>query len=368
MGTLDRLKADLLALKNQDLTRSLKLKTGLIDFSSNDYLGLRTNAALIRKIQGVAIDALGSGGSRLLSGNSLEMEKLEKLLAKTHNQESALVYNSGYTANLGFFSAIPGRNSVVIYDEKVHVCIKDGMRLSLAKKIAFKHNDLVQLEKRLTTEATEKFVVVESIYSMDGDEAPLVEIATLCQKYNAHLVVDEAHSTGVYGKKGAGLVTQLNLDAKVFAKINTFGKAIGAHGACIVSNEYVKQYLINHSRPFIFTTAMPYHAIVTLLEIYGYLSCHWEELQQQIQSKINLFKSMIATEESLSNSPIQIVMVPGNKEVKNASKKLENEGFDVRPVMSPTVPKGEERLRVCLHTYNTDEEIIRLANVINKLR
>ena len=367
MKTLDRLERDLNVLKEESLLRTLKLKTDLIDFSSNDYLGISANKTLQIECKKLFAGGLGSGGSRLLTGNSFCAEQFEITLAARHNKESALLFNSGYAANLGFFSAVPNRNSTVIYDEKIHTCIKDGMRLSLAKKVAFKHNDLEQLEKRLKSSDNETFVAIESVYSMDGDQAPIIEIADLCAKYGANLVVDEAHTTGVYGAKGAGLISELDLDHKVFAKIHTFGKGIGAHGACVVGDKVLKDYLINNARSFIFTTAMPDHTIQVLQHIYNYLEGNAEALQNKLKQKIKLYKSIVTNRTIESNSPIQVVVIPGNKAVKEASLYLEKQGYDVRPVMSPTVPKGEERLRICLHNFNSDEEIMNLSKSINQL-
>lgn len=368
MNTTARLAKELSHLKENDLFRSLKLKSGLVDFSSNDYLGIRQNEFLLKQISEQPMESFGSGGSRLLSGNFSLAEELESLLAEVHNKESALLFNSGYVANLAFFSTLPSRNSTILYDEKIHACIKDGMRLSLAKKISFKHNDISQLEQRLKSCDNEIYVAIESVYSMDGDSVPLHEIAHLCSKYGANLVVDEAHSTGIYGKYGAGLVTELRLDHLVFAKIHTFGKAIGAHGACIVSSETVKDYLINKARPFIFTTAMPLHNVASLLLIYRYLAENYLMLQAELNKKIELYNSLISNTSEKNTNPICVVIIPGNEQVRAISLDLEKQGLDVRPVMSPTVPLGEERLRICLHGFNTDQEIKTLVNYINQLK
>ena len=366
MKTNQRLQTSLDHLQSINQLRQLKLKDGLVDFSSNDYLGLNRNTALLNIIRSNDTFKFGSGGSRLLAGNTLEAITFEQKLAQVHGKESALMFNSGYNANLAFFSTIPNKDSVIIYDEKVHASIKDGMRLSFAAKISFKHNDLEVLSKRLSQNTSKEcFVVVESVYSMDGDEAKLQEIAEICKHFGASLIVDEAHTTGNVGENGSGLVSSLNLDDLVFAKIHTFGKAIGAHGAAIVSDEVVKQYLINNARPFIFTTALPAHDIQVLSSIYQFIEYNWEALQADLALRVLWFKNSLQVDIPKSNSPIQVVLVPGNEAVKSLSSKLESIGLDVRPVMSPTVPKGEERLRICLHAYNTIEEIERLTTIIN---
>jgi 8-amino-7-oxononanoate synthase len=364
--TNERLLASLDQLKLKNQLRQLKLKEDLVDFSSNDYLGLNRNEELISLIQSIEHYRFGSGGSRLLSGNALEAVVFEKKLTQVHHKEAALLFNSGYNANLAFFSTIPNKDSIIIYDEKVHASIKDGMRLSFASKMSFKHNNLKILSKRLTQNiGKECFVVVESVYSMDGDEASLQEIALICEAFGANLIVDEAHTTGSVGEKGSGLVSYLGLDHLVFAKIHTFGKAIGAHGAAVLSNEVVKQYLINHARPFIFTTALPAHDVQVLSAIYTFIENNWKELQNELNIRLKWFKDSIKVDIPPSNSPIQVVLVPGNEAVKSMSAKLEKNGLDVRPVMSPTVAKGEERLRICLHAYNTKEEIELLTSIIN---
>lgn len=368
VGTKERIKKDLELLKEKNLLRKLKIEDDLIDFSSNDYLGVSHSIGSGELVFNSSSVNSGSGGSRLLSGNYPEIEKLEFILAKVHGKPKALVFNSGYVANLGFFSTVPSKNSVTIYDEKIHACIKDGMRLSLAKKTSFKHNDVVHLEQKLKSFSSQEiFVAIESIYSMDGDQAPIQDIAVLCEKYGAHLVVDEAHSTAVFGRKGSGLVSHLGLDVLVFAKIHTFGKAVGCHGACVVGDEVLIDYLINKSRPFIYTTAMPPHGVNTLLFIYEYLANNYKALQEQISNKIKLFRECINHQEIKSFSPIQVVLVPGNTEVRRVAKELQSCGFDVRPVLSPTVKEGEERLRICLHNFNTNDQIISLAKKINSI-
>lgn len=365
----ERLLKSLNHLESLNQLRTLKLKTGLVDFYSNDYLGLSQNYDLLQLIEFNSRQlSYGSGGSRLLAGNSSKALELEKYLAQVHNQASALLFNSGYNANLAFFSSVPSKDSIIFYDEKIHASIKDGMRLSFAKKIAFKHNDIDHLRTRLfQNQGSECFVVVESVYSMDGNEANLIGVSELCYEFNANMVVDEAHCTGNYGAKGSGLVSALGLDEKVYAKIHTFGKAIGAHGAVIVGSEALTRYLINFARPFIYTTALPTHDLEVIHQTYKYLDVNHKILQKTLNDKIKLFKDFIKNDVIKSYSPIQVVIIPGNDQVKKASLILENEGFDIRPVLSPTVKKGGERLRICLHNFNSDIEIKSICKIINSL-
>lgn len=351
-------------LKNDQL-RVLKCTQGLEDFSSNDYLGLSRNKALAEQIalEYTSLEtSLGSGGSRLLAGNSNYFEELEQYLAKVHIGESALIMNSGFVANLAIFSTLPQKGDTVIYDELIHACIKDGVRMSNATYYSFKHNSVSSLEQKLQRATGTVFVAVESVYSMDGDTAPLLDIVSLCKQYNAQLIVDEAHSTGVFGTGGAGLCCALGIENDIAVRVHTFGKAMGCHGAVVIASEVVKQYLINFSRPFIYTTAMPLHGLVTIKNAYRFLESN-SSIQQELMDKIKLFTSNIVSSVE-STSAIQVVIIPGNSNVKKKANELQKAGFDVRPVMSPTVKEGTERLRICLHIHNSDQSIIELTKLL----
>ena len=234
--------------KEEGTLRSLSSFEGFIDFFSNDYLGFSNLDYLHSKIG-------GSKGSRLISGTSSFVLELEKSLAQKFNSESALIFNSGFDANLGLLSSVLQRSDIVIYDEFVHASIRDGIRLGNAKSYAFKHNSTLDLRTKLERFGKGVYVVIESLYSMDGDIAPLNDIVALCNEFEAYLIVDEAHSGGTYGKNGVGLISEFNLDHQIFAKIITFGKAFGCHGAVVLGSNLLIEYLINFSRPFIYTTA-----------------------------------------------------------------------------------------------------------------
>ena len=244
---------------------------GLVDFSSNDYLGLSQHPRVRAALQQAAQLPAGSTGSRLLTGNSAAAEALETHLAQFHGTEAALLFNSGYTANLGFFSAVPQRGDTILYDEASHASVKEGIRASFAAAWSFRHNDLADLERKLSRATGAVFVAVEALYSMDGDMAPLAELAAFCGPRGLHLVVDEAHSNGVYGPRGAGLVTALGLEAAVFARILTFGKALGSQGAAVAGPAVLRDYLLSFSRPFIYTTALPPATIAGLAAAYELL-------------------------------------------------------------------------------------------------
>ena len=222
--------------KEQGWLRSLQSTVGLIDLTSHDYFGFAQQGHPIKENF-----YAGSNGSRLLSGNHFFYEELENKIAKILQAESCLIYNSGYTANLGLLSALGGDAATFLYDLEIHASMMDGMRLSDAKTRPFRHNDLESLERRLKNASLPVFVLVESIYSISGDIAPLEEITALCTKYGASLIVDEAHAMGICGNLGEGLVAELGLEAHVFARIHTFSKVLGAHGACILGSKTRKE-------------------------------------------------------------------------------------------------------------------------------
>lgn len=338
--------------------RTLKtISNLLIDFSSNDYLGLARSAdlkATITKAYGKTDFKNGSTGSRLLTGNSDLIESSEQSLANLFGFGASTLVNSGYMASLAFFSAVPQRGDTIIYDEYAHACIKDGCRLSLAKRLSFKHNDLEDLERKLKEAIGEVFIACESIYSMDGDTAPILEIVALSKKYDAKMIVDEAHSTGVLGKHGAGMISELGLQKDVYAVIYTFGKAMGIHGACIAGSKALKEFIINFSRPFIYTTAPSPFEVLSIQSAFTFLKTN-VLLISKLKENIKLFNQLLP--EHSTPSAIKSIVIGGNSSTKKLAEKLQSEGFDIRPILGPTVKEGSERLRICLHTYNTDEEI-----------
>ena len=345
--------------------RTLSLRRAPVDFYSNDYLGLATEGTLQNMMLDAPVSphATGSTGSRLLSGNGELTECLEHTVATFHRAEAALVFNSGYNANLGLLASIAGRDTTIIYDELCHASLIDGMRLSLVtRKYKYAHNDLNELQGKIRKFRNEGpvIVVTESVFSMDGDTAPLVEIAALCEQHDAGLIVDEAHATGVIGDHGAGLVCNLGLEDKVFARIHTFGKALGCHGAAVVGSDVLKQYLINFARPFIYTTALPDHAIQAATCAYKYLSDPGFS-NEPLHLLISYFRQCIARTGSRgwkdSNSAIQALVVGDNIRSKQLADRLQNAGLQVNAILHPTVPPGMERLRVCLHSFNTREQV-----------
>jgi 8-amino-7-oxononanoate synthase len=343
-----------------------------VDFTSNDYLGLASSKDLSHLIhtalQDHGISQNGAGGSRLLSGNSPYTVEVESGLALRFNAESALIFNSGYSANLAVLSSLPERNDTILYDELAHASIIDGARLSVAKRFHFRHNDLNDLELKLRKASGHIFIAVESIYSMDGDECPLVELVELAQRFNATIILDEAHSTGIYGSKGGGLAASLGVERQIPVRIYTFGKAMGIHGACVAGSKRLQQYLLNFARPFIYTTALPAHSIVAIACAFRFLEAHLH-LQQVLREKISIFRKNyngIGIGMS-STSAIQTLVIPGNENARSAAESLRRQGYDVRAILSPTVAPGSERLRICLHTFNSEGEIRDLVDQIKIL-
>lgn len=368
MFTADKQLIQLLKRREEQRSlRSLSLAENLIDFSSNDYLGLAREASLSKNEKGFIYDLNGSTGSRLLTGNSSFAEYLEEYLATHYKAESALLFNSGYDANIGLLSSVPQRNDTIIYDELIHASVRDGIRLSHARSFSFKHNDLSSLKDKLKASAGTVYVAVESVYSMDGDFAPLKELTELAVEHNFNLIVDEAHATGVFGEKGEGRIVELNLQNKIFAKVNTFGKAVGCHGAVVTGSNLLKKYLVNFARSFIYTTALPPHTLNTIYQSHLYLSEN-PHLITELKDLITHFKRQSATIKGFiaSESSVQSIIIEGNEKVKAVSASLRTQGFDIRPILSPTVPKGKERLRICLHHYNSKEQVDQLLQIIRK--
>ncbi len=341
------------------------------DFFSNDYLGFATNGVVAQQMKlypGYGHET-GATGSRLLSGNFAEAELLEQAAAAFHDAEAALLFNSGYNANIGLIAAVAGREATIIYDALSHASILDGVRLSHAgTKFKFRHNDLEDLEQLLKKSATGAplYVVIESVYSMDGDFAPLKDIILLTERYGASLIVDEAHATGVFGNHGEGLVHALGLQKQVFARVHTFGKAMGCHGAVVAGSRRLVQYLINFARSFIYTTALSGHSVCAARAAYDCMKAP-DFSNQQLHDLIGYFRSRVATSQQMwldSQSSIQAIIIPDNRQCRELSGLLAESGIQARAILSPTVPHGKERIRICLHQFNTTVQVGMLFDVL----
>lgn len=356
--------------------RSLAESNYLVDFSSNDYLGLSQSENIFDETHQFILDRNykknGATGSRLLSGNHKLYQETEDFIAKFHQSEAALIFNSGYDANVGFFSAVPQKGDLILYDELCHASIRDGIQLSNAKAYKFNHNDFEDLEKLILRNPDSViYIVTESVFSMDGDCPNLEELVLLSDKYHCYLVVDEAHALGVFGSKGEGFVQMLGLEDHVFARIMTFGKGLGCHGAAILGSVELKDYLVNFARSFIYTTGLSPHSVATILIAYQHLkkdSASILKLRENIVF-FNQQKNLLSLKPLFvrSKSAIQSAIIPGNEKVKSIANQLQEKGFDVKAILSPTVSEGQERLRFCLHSYNSPEEISAVMHCIYSL-
>ncbi|MGB0776801.1 MAG: aminotransferase class I/II-fold pyridoxal phosphate-dependent enzyme [Flavobacteriaceae bacterium] len=336
------------ALKPRDLTQ--------VDFMSNDYLGL----ANVPFENGLSS---GSTGSRLISGTSQTHLNVENNLARYYHAEASLVFNSGYSANLGLFSSIGSKRDLYLYDELIHASIREGIRASVATSFKFKHNDIIDLKSRLNRlgyKYESVFVVVESIYSMDGDAAPLRE---LCSLEGIYLIVDEAHALGYYK---SGMVCEMGLENEVFARVMTFGKAVGFHGAVVLGSDYLKSFLINYAKAFIYTTALSESDMQEIWDRHLFIKDgeKTEVLRNRVECYLNSVDDKLGF--SKNSSSIQTLVIGDVERVKRMEFELSQKGYALKAILSPTVKKGEERLRICLHTYNSNQEIKELIKLLEE--
>ncbi|PYH48130.1 aminotransferase class I/II-fold pyridoxal phosphate-dependent enzyme [Aspergillus saccharolyticus JOP 1030-1] len=380
--------------RNQTL-RTLTLPTpNSIDFSSNDFLSLSTNplyrARYLRHLQALpATHPLASGGSRLLDGNSQYTEQLEHFLAAFHHSPAALLFNSGFDANWGVLSTLPQPDDLVLYDEAIHASAHEGMRRSRTSRLlAFRHScpaaleavlrRQVELDPRVRNGERNVFVVVESVYSMDGDVAPLQAFVEVVERWlpagNGYWIVDEAHATGVVGPRGVGVVQELGLEGRMFVRVHTFGKALGGHGAVVLCDPDTREYLINYARSLIYTTALGFPFLAAIRTVYEMLEGgETVELQDTLHHRIRYLRERLTAIQPADptlfalhhhpGSPIFSLRCPLPRRLAAA---CQAKGYVVRPILPPTVPAGQERVRVCLHAGNTEEEIDGLVEVISE--
>ncbi|KAF4971545.1 hypothetical protein FZEAL_9829 [Fusarium zealandicum] len=352
------------------LRRLTTLPADNVDFSSNAYLSLSVVPEIRRAYHSLVETHasppafLGSGGSRLLDGNSTLAEALERDIAAFHNAPAGLLFNSGFDANVGLVSCLPQSGDVVVYDELIHASAHDGMKLSRAgDKVSFKHNcvegegGLDDVLQGFAEEKRSVFILAEGVYSMDGDVAPLAEIvACVKQRFprgNAYIIIDEAHSTGLYGKQGRGLVCELGLEADIFVRLHTFGKAMSSSGAIVLCSATTREYLINYARTLIYTTAMPFPCLASIRVSYDFLdSGRADSLLDHLWSLVNHThglllslssrQAVISVNQDVPKSPIIPVFT---LHPRSLAQFCQQRGFTVRPIVAPTVPKGSERVR-----------------------
>lgn len=367
-----RLQARLERQKKKHRFRQLRLSSG-IDFSSNDYLGL-ANHPVIRQALKQALDegiALGSGGSRLLRGHTPEHEAFETELAAWKGSEAALLFSSGYAANVGVIGTLCTAGDLVLSDALIHASMIDGVRESKARWISFRHNDSAHLQQLLQEHADHEgqiWILAESLYSMDGDRAPLSAIVDLANTYDAGLIIDEAHATGLYGPKGQGLIHANDLDASRMICIHTCGKAWGASGAFVTCPQLIKDALVNHCRGFIYSTApsplqvAQWRAAKRLIEAEP-------ERGKAVLALANHFRQALRPHLDFGASDTHIVPVIIGEDARclEVAEALQANGFDIRAIRPPTVPRGSARLRISFSANHTQAQVNELIRCFKSI-
>ena len=363
------LELELLDLRAASQGRALRTPSG-IDLVSNDYLGLAEHPAVREAMRRSLVGGpAGSGGSRLLRGHHEAFARLELRLAAFSGAEAALFYGSGYLANLGVLPALAGPDDIVLSDERNHASLIDAVRLTKARRVVLPHNDLTALERALAEPRSGRvFVVTESVFSMDGDFAPLGEMAALAERHGGLLIVDEAHATGLQGSRGSGRVEALGLRDQVLATMHTGGKALGCGGAWVAGSATLRDHLVNHSRSFIYSTAPPPALAAGLLAALDVLARE-PERRQEVERKAALLRAEL---QGLGiAAPGQTAIVPilagSNEAALRLQDGLQAEGFDVRAIRPPTVPAGTARLRVSVRAPVPDDDLRRFARHVGRL-
>jgi 8-amino-7-oxononanoate synthase len=354
--------------QKQGLLRSLGHPQG-VDFSNNDYLGLANHFEIAKS----AADAYmkhgaGSKGSRLLGGNHKLFEETEKWLANWKGAEAALIFNCGYSANLGVISAFCNSETHLFCDRLNHASIMDGYSMSGGKLYRFKHNSPADLEKSLQKVNTNglKLIAVEAVYSMDGDVAPLKEYADLAEKYGAMLYVDEAHSDGILGPGGKGLIAELGLEKRVHLSLTTFGKAYGTMGACVFGSKLLVDYLINSARSFIYSTAISPGAVVAMQKAVEVSTRDSFRRESVLKMSADFRRKITEADVNCMQSETQIVpIVLGTAErVQKCSEFLLEKGFYTACIRPPTVPKSTARLRINISAAHREKDVDSLAEAL----
>jgi 8-amino-7-oxononanoate synthase len=370
------IEAELQRLNDEGLYRRLRRVDGdqgptlvlngreVVNFSSNNYLGLANHPAL-REAAKDAIDryGCGSGASRLISGNMTLHEELEAKVAELKGSEAALIFNSGFQANIGVIPTLVGHDDAVFSDALNHASIIDGCRLSRAQVYVYGHADLQQLEDCLkqASACRRKLIVTETLFSMDGDEAPLEEIVELAEKYDAMVMVDEAHATGVYGPNGAGIVAKLGLGGRALVQMGTLGKALGGFGAYVAGSAGFRELMINRCRSFVFTTALPPAVMAMGIAALDIVKKEPQRRRSLWENCAKLQSGLTALGYALANSQSQIMplMVGDADECMRLSERLLARGIFAQGIRPPTVPPGTSRLRITVMATHAGEHLER---------
>jgi 8-amino-7-oxononanoate synthase len=344
----------------------------LINFCSNDYLGLASHPDISLALKQAAdLYGTGSGASHLVSGHSVVHQKLEEQLAQYTGRPRALLFSTGYMANMGVINALVGRRDLVLQDQLNHASLLDGGRLSQADFKRYKHVDMASLEQRLEQSSAErKLIVSDGVFSMDGNLAPLSEISTLAKKHNAWLMVDDAHGVGVLGPQGGGLVEQLGMNLKqVPVLVGTLGKSFGTFGAFVAGSEALIETLIQFSRSYIYTTALPpavAAATLASLKIVRQESWRRDKLVQLV-TRFRRGAEQIGLQLGASNTPIQPVLINNDAKVMQVGQSLRDAGFLVGAIRPPTVPVGTGRLRITFSADHSEEQVDQLLAALDSL-
>jgi 8-amino-7-oxononanoate synthase len=368
------LESGLRQLAELSQQRSLALTAG-VNLCSNDYLGLSEDPALKEAIlDSVRSTSRVSGtGSRLLSGHAAVWDELESEFASFAGTGDALYFSSGYAANLGLVTSLLGKDDVVFSDALNHASLIDGMRLSGARREVYPHLDLAVLEDRLRAYAAtspRKLIVTETVFSMDGDVAPINEIFGLAERYGAGVILDEAHATAVHGPAGRGIAASADLVERAVAIVHTCGKALAAAGALVCGSTLLKQHLVNHARTFIFSTAMPPY-MAKQIQAALRLANGMDVQREQLRAKARRFAAGLAADgwdTAGSSTQIVPVITGSNEQAVSSAEFLQREGFAVRAIRPPTVPEGESRLRFSLTTRTPEAELDRLRESLGTWR
>ena len=370
---MDRYQKSLQAKEQSDHLRSLSISEGGIDFYSNDYLGFARDNELsqliIEELHRIGPGKIGSTGSRLISGNNQYIVDLENHISDFHGFEASLFYCTGYMANLGVITSLVRPEDTLFVDELCHASIVDAARLCKAKKVVFRHNDVDDIAEKLQNSTGSALLVVESLYSMNGDICKLEEIVEVCKLYNAKIIVDEAHAMGTIGSEGKGLINHLDLADEVLACIVTYGKAMGTQGAAVLSTQTIKEYQINFARTFIFTTAPSYLQTASVKCAYVLLKEKHErknKLSQLVKYFVKKSKNHHRWNWLESTSQIQSLMLPGNEQAIAIGQLLNQHNILAKPIRHPSVAAGKERIRICLHSFNTEAEIDHLFSTLEQ--
>ena len=360
-----RVRRRLAEIEAAGLTRRLHPPAG-VDLCSNDYLGLADHPAIkARLAEATRTHGCGSTGSRLLRGHRDNFEAVERRFAAFKGTEAALYFGSGYTANVGVLSVFLEEGDIVFSDELNHASLIDGIRLGRARKVVFPHNDVRALEHAIEAEryARQRFLVTESLFSMEGDFAPLTEYAALCDGTGMALIVDEAHAVGVYGERGSGLIEEAGCGDAVFLSVNTAGKALGVAGAFVAGPEWAIDYLVQRARSFVFSTAPPpalAEAVDAALTVMGAEPERRQRLKM-LSARLRTLLAESGLEVPPGISQIIPIILGDNDRAVAAAAALAEQGFDVRAIRPPSVPEGTARLRLSVNVKLDDAVIERLV-------